>query len=994
MGQSSRDELVDRDGTDEILMFRRLRNVTAVQVRNLTPFPVRDSFATAMTQPSEQSQFTTHGRLSDDLDLTVGRRRGRRISSSSVMTTRTSRSEDREEVHNPQTSEDVQPRRRTTSKVSFMDPMAGLSNPPGGRRLSQTYGSPPSVRPHRTRTTSTSSYRSLGTNSAVISEDYAAIVPPPQASRLLPDNSQKSLEKVIMSRLVETFITITVPPSFYDSCVENDRFATSNPPGSRPVSPGLNSSAKDLVSVSRHRATSSTSSGISHRLGQPSTSRLSMTSTSPPSSPIQSQSTLKSTHARTKSAVISSRVYNKASLRSPTSAQTFPSPATSAASNPIPDYISPIHTPSTNPHFSLDPTSGREFPAWTDLNAQEMRVELWGRVGGDWGNEKQVSGKGKGKAVDEDSSAANMPRWQVLEKWDVKFSELRRFTDDLAPHPLHLSFNTLSVTLGPYGHTYYVPSHSLGKASSQPSSPVTGHSSDPEQSAITTSESAGDIIVPVSTSGLERARSRAFDSRTQRNDSLLARFKRHPESAKTANWQDLVKFVTLQTCILDTKQSLSQVVRDVDLLVTDWLSDLKREVSERQAWLNQLQSERDEVYRASDDLMSRVRTRREGLRQRREMLRQAREELQLDVFAEHETEEELEDMREQLSSLRSNFAPVRTTLIATLAGIFPIELLATTPDLLYAILGVPLPIPTGTTDPAPPLSLPSRKDVNEDTVATALGYAAQVVQLLAAYLGKRLVYPVTCIGSRSLVRDGISTMVGPRMFPLYSKGVDTYRFEYGVYLLNKDIEMLMTERDLRATDTRYTLPNLNNLLLTLSVGNGAQLPSRSATDSLPPSRAASPAPSDDLSLSSEESLPTSNTTPPVSGSTTPTAASAAEVTTFSKMSRPFFSLSPFGLLRSSSSDRPPSKSSKSVTNGEPPAEAEGNGDATRSSRPEQNVDDEEDRRTIRAVSLHDDETKVCMNGSFGNGTMPRAEKADGGGPEISTLTSNIATPIV
>ena len=27
-------------------------------------------------------------------------------------------------------------------------------------------------------------------------------------------------------------------------------------------------------------------------------------------------------------------------------------------------------------------------------------------------------------------------------------------------------------------------------------------------------------------------------------------------------------------------------------------------------------------------------------------------------------------------------------------------------------------------------------------------------------------------------------------FPLFSKGVDTYRFEYAVFLLNKDIEMV------------------------------------------------------------------------------------------------------------------------------------------------------------------------------------------------------------
>jgi len=30
----------------------------------------------------------------------------------------------------------------------------------------------------------------------------------------------------------------------------------------------------------------------------------------------------------------------------------------------------------------------------------------------------------------------------------------------------------------------------------------------------------------------------------------------------------------------------------------------------------------------------------------------------------------------------------------------------------------------------------------------------------------------------------------PASFPLYVKGVDTYRFEYGVFLLNKNIEMV------------------------------------------------------------------------------------------------------------------------------------------------------------------------------------------------------------
>lgn len=126
------------------------------------------------------------------------------------------------------------------------------------------------------------------------------------------------------------------------------------------------------------------------------------------------------------------------------------------------------------------------------------------------------------------------------------------------------------------------------------------------------------------------------------------------------------------------------------------------------------------------------------------------------------------ESRDRLFTLHKTIAPVRISLIATLAFIFPIELLSG-PDLLYTVLDVPLPIPLGINDPAPPLTLPGHKEVNEDVVATALGYAAFVVQLVALYLGRGLVYPVTFIGSRSLVRDGISAMVGPRMY------VDFYR---------------------------------------------------------------------------------------------------------------------------------------------------------------------------------------------------------------------------
>ncbi|KAH9075731.1 hypothetical protein EDB83DRAFT_1812803 [Lactarius deliciosus] len=334
--------------------------------------------------------------------------------------------------------------------------------------------------------------------------------------------------------------------------------------------------------------------------------------------------------------------------------------------------------------------------------------------------------------------------------------------------------------------------------------------------------------------------------------------------------------------------------------------------------------------------------------------------LSQDVTAEAILEQELSRERDTLAALQRRISSIRVTLISTLSSLFPIDLISGS-DLLFSVLGVPLPIPIGATDPAPPLSLPVYKDVNEETVATALAYAALVVQLLATYLGKVLVYPITFCGSRSMIRDGISAMVGPRMFPLFSKGVDTYRFEYGVFLLNKNIEMLMSDRNLRALDMRHTLPNLKNLLLTLSDGEGASLGDmRSSTTSLTglesPVRPLSPkqSPSTVSTSTMATELPeaaAADESPPHSGSTTPSKASIDTHGSFSRMSRPFLGLS--GFLRSrypSSAQRPSVKAvPESLENG---VDNENGEEGQMTGSMEENSSDDEDRRTLRGVPVN------------------------------------------
>lgn len=121
----------------------------------------------------------------------------------------------------------------------------------------------------------------------------------------------------------------------------------------------------------------------------------------------------------------------------------------------------------------------------------------------------------------------------------------------------------------------------------------------------------------------------------------------------------------------------------------------------------------------------------------------------------------------------------RTQLITLLSHIFPLDAVTeSNSPLLFSILSIPLPNSS---------YLPS---VSDDELSSALGYAAQVVSTLAGYLGVPLHYPIQVMGSRSAVLDLISVMRGPRAFPLYGRGVERYRFDYGVFLLNKNIEQV------------------------------------------------------------------------------------------------------------------------------------------------------------------------------------------------------------
>ncbi|KAJ7642286.1 hypothetical protein B0H17DRAFT_464700 [Mycena rosella] len=966
------------EGGDPTLSQRRIRHITSIQVRNLTAFPVRDAFASALSQPAEQPQFTAQGHFSDDLDLTLSRKRSRRISANSIATYKSVKSDESDEVGHAGT--ESRGRRIAGSRLSFHS--AGSVGPSSSSAARfHSSGSAPTIRGHRPRTSSMSS--SLNSSVLPSAAVPGSIIPTSTApfSASLPDHSQTGLEKVIKARLFETFLAVSVeapPPDEINSPGSLSSLASptspvrsagpSTPPRSpkqangvvprkgtkpSPLSPAEKTSAiarRDLPtspsSPSRHTPKSASMSGLSRpngKLASPAARKFPAPQTPPPPRP-----------------------------RSP-----------SPSSPALPDFISPVHRPSTNPLFAIDARSGYESGPWTHSGGQKLTVELWGKVGDEWKGHEGVPGKGKEKEQPADDEEAE---WRVLEEWKFNLGDLVLLPDDP-----EVPSNTLVVTLHPPGRTFYLPSsHPLDQRPPTPSAD-TGYASDPESGGGRSAKKLGDLA-------LVRPEKLAVDvvaisRRRHRKGPGVADSER--DQSKTANWQDLFKLVTLQSCIQDNEVSLTEVVREIDkVLEGDATSVLKREVSERESFVQGLRKNCAVVYDQSEILREQIDLRRQQLQERREMLALAQELRDEDLFSVEEREDHVSDARTELLSLRSHFTPTRTTLISTLSTIFPIELLSP-PDLLYTILDVPLPIPLSASDPAPPLSLAAHKDVTEDAVATALGYVAQVVQLLAAYLGKGLVYPITCIGSRSMIRDGISAMVGPRMFPLFSKGVDTYRFEYGVFLLNKDIELLMADRDLRALDMRHTLPNLKNLLLTLTDGEGAQLSvprtfnsSEFSVTGLESPRAESPVETRSNSSTPKPAysaeLPTEGNTPPASGATTPT-------TETGQKSRLFIGLSPIAgflrarypsAIRAASSAKPVPEAEAAAEDAVPVTEPPNIGEGAE----EQHnfTEDDEDRRTIRGDGAGD--AAIEEAGKAANGVGRGSEKlgdVPGHAPAIS-----------
>ncbi|KAG0001504.1 hypothetical protein BGZ79_004573 [Entomortierella chlamydospora] len=254
-------------------------------------------------------------------------------------------------------------------------------------------------------------------------------------------------------------------------------------------------------------------------------------------------------------------------------------------------------------------------------------------------------------------------------------------------------------------------------------------------------------------------------------------------------YESVMRLNNLHECIADTKKSRDEIKHNIELALNKENAPLimQKRRGESQGRVAALRKEHTERRKAMAE------SRERGLTQ--------------EMYLE-QSMTNLAKNKESLFHTLKEFSTKRTELIATLFTIFPITESEIDPSLLK-ICSVPLPnsVYTG---------------LDEDSIAIALGFTCHLVTMLAHYLSVPLRYPLTPMGSRALVLDPVSLLVGPKEFPLYGKGQERNRFEYGVFLLNKDIEQLMNSQGLQFMDLRQTLPNLRYLMETLLTSSPTQ----------------------------------------------------------------------------------------------------------------------------------------------------------------------------
>ncbi|KAL2011387.1 hypothetical protein VTN00DRAFT_4105 [Thermoascus crustaceus] len=287
-----------------------------------------------------------------------------------------------------------------------------------------------------------------------------------------------------------------------------------------------------------------------------------------------------------------------------------------------------------------------------------------------------------------------------------------------------------------------------------------------------------------------------------------------PNAQPTSSYDALMRLANLDDCIQDALATRERIESQINTILEknqdnvhttskasqaqDKLTFTKRAVAAEKKQLRI-------SMKRKEDLIASIKARKEAMANGRQTQDKARSHLP-------DAQQKLASSADLLAKDAEEAKGQIRRICEDLLAIYPIEPIPGKP-LAFTIAG---------------LALPNSyfEDIDRESVAAALGYTAHLVYLLSFYLSVPIPYPVKPYLSNSIIQDPVSVSLPQRTFPLYPVNVQ-YRFEYGVFLLNKDIEFLMNRRGLRVLDIRHTLPNLKYLLYVLTAGN-TELPARKA----------------------------------------------------------------------------------------------------------------------------------------------------------------------
>ncbi|XP_053241392.1 UV radiation resistance-associated gene protein isoform X1 [Podarcis raffonei] len=263
----------------------------------------------------------------------------------------------------------------------------------------------------------------------------------------------------------------------------------------------------------------------------------------------------------------------------------------------------------------------------------------------------------------------------------------------------------------------------------------------------------------------------------------------------------LLRLHRAQCAIKQTQVTVQKIGREIEekLRLTSTSKELKKESECLQLKILVLRNELERQKKALGREVALLHKEQSALFDRGNAFEEEYQKLRLDKEPLQELRKECTAKREQFLKTNAQLTIRCRQLLSELSYIYPIDL---NDQKDYFICGV---------------KLPNSEDFqakDDGSNAVALGYTAHLVSMISFFLQVPLRYPIIHKGSRSAIKDNINDKLTEkeREFPLYPKGGEKLQFDYGVYLLNKNIAQLRYQHGLGTTDLRQTLPNLKNFL--------------------------------------------------------------------------------------------------------------------------------------------------------------------------------------